>query len=276
MTDESLTTLYFVSRSQEKYEDYKFLLGKYADLRWTWLAVDEPKTLDSDVLIRRKIEAVKPHLPHLPFLVEQTCLMVEAWHSLPGSLTDLFMETVGNEGICRMMAAYPEIGERKAWAVTDLAFHAPEGRIQVFRGAIDGYIAAEPRGTRGRDWDAIFIPRGYDKTIAEMTLETRYQLSTRMLAVNDFYTSVLDHKLAGKVAQNRVRLQQLIARHFNKTELADLFYALEIDPEEVLTKVIKREQVRELILYCDRHGRIPDLLEVCRKERPNVEWPEFV
>jgi non-canonical purine NTP pyrophosphatase (RdgB/HAM1 family) len=275
MPDEPLTTLYFVSRSQEKYEDYQFLLGKYADLRWMKLIVDEPKTMDSDVLIRRKIEAIRPHLPHLPFLVEQTCLMIDAWHRLPGSLTDVFMEAVGNEGICDMLAAYPEANDRTASAITDLAYHAPAGRVQLFRGAVDGHIAPAPKGEKGRGWDAIFIPAGFDKTVAEMTLETRYRLSTRMLAVNQFYASVLDHKLAGKVAQNRVRLQQLIARHFNKTELADLFYALEIDPEEILTKVIKREQVRELILFCDRHGRIPDLLEACLNERPNVAWPEF-
>jgi hypothetical protein len=201
--------------------------------------------------------------------------MIKAWRNLPGNLTGMFMDAVGNDGICRMMVGYSRPEDRAAIAVTDLGYHAPDGRVTVVRGKLDGRIALSPRGGRGFGWDAVFIPEGHQETFAEMTLEKKNSLSTRMLAVSQFYTSVLDQPQANEVAQNRIQFRQLLIRHFNKAELVDLCFLLDIDPEDVLPDTIKRDQIRELILYCDRHSRIPDLLHVCRSERPNVTWPDF-
>lgn len=275
MARDKLTTLYFVSSSQNKYEDYRFLLGRYADLHWARMVIEEPKTMDLSILIRRKIEAVKPFLPHLPFLVEQTGLVIHAWRNLPGNLTGMFIEAVGNEGITRMMRSYPDHGDRSAVAITDLGFHAPNGQVEVFRGEVPGSIAEIPRGEHGFGWEAIFIPEGHDETFGEMAPEKKYRLSTRMLAVNHFYSSVLGYAQADEVAQNRIQLRQLILKSFNKSELRDLCFDMGLDPEDVLPETVKREQVRELILYCDRHSLMPDLLTTCRLLRPNADWPEF-
>jgi non-canonical purine NTP pyrophosphatase (RdgB/HAM1 family) len=275
MKQESQTKLYFASGSRNKYEDYQFLLGKYADLRWSQMSIEEPLLLSFDIVIRRKITRVKPYLPYLPYLVEQTGLAIDAWNKLPGILTGIFMDSVGNDGICRMMKAYPKEEDRTATAITDLGYHAPNGKVEVFRGWVRGRIASEPRGSGGFGWEAVFIPEGHDETFAEMNVERKYGFSTRMMAVNKFYGSVLDSSQAGKVAQNRIQLRHRITRHFNRTELADLCFALGLDPEDVLTQSVKRQQVRDLILYCDRHSLIPDLLEACRSERPRADWPEF-
>lgn len=275
MTQETQTTLHFASGSRHKYEDYQFLLGKYADLRWSPMSIEEPLLNSFEIVIRRKIEHVKPYLPYLPFLVEQTGLDIDAWNGLPGNLTGIFMESVGNEGLCRMMEAYADPDERLVTAITNLGYHSPDGQVEVFQGAIRGSIAPEPRGERGYGWAAIFVPEGHEETLAEMGVERRNRLSTRMIAVSKFYASVLDNTQATKVVQNRIQLRQLIIRHFNRGELVDLCFILGFDPEDVLSQSVKREQVRELILYCDRHSLIPNLLEACRSERPKAEWPEF-
>jgi XTP/dITP diphosphohydrolase len=276
VSDDKLTTLYFASSSRNKYEDYQFLLGQYADLRWQRLIVDETMTVSPDIFIRRKIENVKPFLPHLPFLVEQTGLIVDAWTGLPGILTGLFMDAIGNDGICRMMESYPDKKDRAATALTDLGYHGSDGRVEIYRGVVHGRIATSPRGDRGFGWDPIFIPEGHDETMAEMSMEKKHSLSTRMLAVTSFYTAVLDDSQAGSIAQNRIQLRQLIDRHFNKAELEELCFIMGLDPEDVLPDSVKREQVREMILYCDRHGLVPDLLRACHSERPKVSWPAFV
>jgi XTP/dITP diphosphohydrolase len=275
MSQDKLTTLYFVSSSENKYEDYRFLLGRYADLHWVRMIIEEPKTMNLDILIRRKIEAVKPFLPHLPFLVEQTGLIIRAWKDLPGNLSGMFIDAVGNAGICRMLKSYPDKSDRVATVVTDLGYHGPGGQVEVFRGEVSGSIADTPRGDDGWGWEAIFIPEGHDETFGEMTPNARYRLSTRTLAVNDFYSSVLGYAQANEVAQNRIHLRQLILRYFNKSELRDLCFDIGLDPEDVLPDATKKEQVRELILYCDRHTLMPDLLTTCRALRPNADWPEF-
>jgi DNA-binding NtrC family response regulator len=59
---------------------------------------------------------------------------------------------------------------------------------------------------------------------------------------------------------------KLIA-HFNEGELRDLCFRLNIDYDSLPAKS-RQGKVRELILYCERHERLADLIAACRKERP--------
>jgi len=270
MSRERIERLYFVTASENKFNDYQFLLGKFADLFWFRHHVEDVVTTDLDILIRRKVEAIRPRLPYLPFLVEQTNLMIHAWKNLPGNVAGLFIDGVGVAGICKMLDTFPD---RSATAVTKLAYHAADDRVTVFAGQLAGTIAPEPRGQQIFGWDAIFIPDGLDRTLAEMSLEQRNSISTRKLAVAAFYTAVLEDEHADVLLQNRIRLRELMVRYFNKTELETLCFDLGIDKDN-LPHVTKPEMAQEIILYCERHDLIPRLLTLCRDQRPNAEWPE--
>lgn len=270
MTESRIERLYFVSASRDKFNDYQFLLGKYADLVWIRYTVEDPMTHDLPILIRRQVESVKPLLPNLPFLVEQTNLMIRAWNGLPGNVTGMFIKGVGMEGICKMLETFED---RRATVVTDLAYCAPDGRVQVFRGEVAGHIAEEPRGVNLFGWDAIFVPDGYERSFAEMPLEQRNSISTRKLAVAKLLTAVLPNEQTETLLQNRIKLRQLMTRYFSKQELESLLFDLGIDPDEI-PEGIKSEMAQEIILYCERHGRTENLLKLCREQRPNADWPE--
>jgi hypothetical protein len=66
-------------------------------------------------------------------------------------------------------------------------------------------------------------------------------------------------------------LRQLLIKCFNDSELRNLCFDLHIDYEN-LNGIGKEDKVRELVAYCDRHGRIPELVEECRRLRPKVSW----
>ncbi|MCP4363373.1 MAG: hypothetical protein GY796_35685 [Chloroflexi bacterium] len=270
MAANRIDRLYFVTASGDKFNDYQFLLGKYADLIWIQYTVEDPVTHDLSILIRRQVEAVKPLLPNLPFLVEQTNLNIRSWKGLPGNVTGLFVKGVGVDGICKMLNSFDD---RQATVVTDLAFHAPDGRVSVFRGHVQGHITGEPRGTQIYGWDAIFVPNGYERTFAEMPLEQRNSISTRKVAVAKLLTAVLPGEQTETLLQNRIKLRQLMTRYFSKPELEALLFDLGIDKEE-LPENIKSELAQEIILYCERHGRTATLLRICREQRPNADWPE--
>lgn len=51
-----------------------------------------------------------------------------------------------------------------------------------FEGIIEGKIALEKKGNNGFGYDPIFIPQGFDKTFAEMTLAEKNKLSHRAIA----------------------------------------------------------------------------------------------
>ncbi len=61
----------------------------------------------------------------------------------------------------------------------------------VFEGEVEGQIATEKRGENGFGYDSVFIPDGYDKTFAEMTLAEKNSISHRARAIeklNEFLT----------------------------------------------------------------------------------------
>jgi XTP/dITP diphosphohydrolase len=57
-----------------------------------------------------------------------------------------------------------------------------DGVYVQFEGVVDGKIITEKRGQFGFGYDPIFVPDGYDRTFAEMTLEEKSMLSHRSRA----------------------------------------------------------------------------------------------
>jgi XTP/dITP diphosphohydrolase len=53
-----------------------------------------------------------------------------------------------------------------------------------FEGILKGTIQHEKKGTGGFGYDPIFIPEGFAKTLAEMTMEEKNVISHRAIAIN--------------------------------------------------------------------------------------------
>lgn len=113
-----------------------------------------------------------------PVLIEDTGLSLDAWNGLPGALIKWFLDSMGNEGIIRMLS---QEANRKASAVSRLCWF--DGTtFHEFEGVVHGHIPEKIQGTGGFGWDAIFIPDGHTKSFAEMTPEEKDELSMRAIA----------------------------------------------------------------------------------------------
>jgi XTP/dITP diphosphohydrolase len=58
-----------------------------------------------------------------------------------------------------------------------------EEEVHYFHGIIRGKLIREKKGTNGFGYDPIFVPDGYDRTFAEMTLAEKNAISHRAIAV---------------------------------------------------------------------------------------------
>lgn len=58
-----------------------------------------------------------------------------------------------------------------------------KGEVHVFEGLVNGTITESPRGMGGFGYDPYFQPDGYSKTLAEMTMEEKNEVSARAIAV---------------------------------------------------------------------------------------------
>jgi len=70
-------------------------------------------------------------------------------------------------------------GKRTARFRCVIALAAPDGGAELFSGECPGIIALEPRGEEGFGYDPIFYLPEMDKTMAELPLEIKNQLSHR-------------------------------------------------------------------------------------------------
>ncbi len=155
----------FVTTNPNKAREAAEILG--VELHSVALDLPELQALDVSEVATAKAATAREALgaPDSPILVEDSGLVVEAWNGLPGALTRWFLQSVGNEGLLRMLSAY---GDRSARAVCAVAIAAADGSVRAYLGEVEGSVAPEPRGSGGFGWDPIFVPEGHAQTYAEL------------------------------------------------------------------------------------------------------------
>jgi XTP/dITP diphosphohydrolase len=80
--------------------------------------------------------------------------------------------------------------DRRARMVTVLVALAPDGRELEVSGVLEGDLATERRGETGFGYDPIFIPAGYDRTVAELGETWKRSHSHRALAAKALLEAV--------------------------------------------------------------------------------------
>ena len=155
----------FVTTNEHKRREVEEILG--VALGRTALDLPEVQAIDPAEVAAQKARAAREALgdTDLAVLVEDSGLMVDAWDGFPGALTKWVTQSVGNEGLLRMLA--PE-EDRSARAVCVVALAEAGGKVRTFRGEVRGTIAENPRGEGGFGFDPVFVPGWSSMTYAEM------------------------------------------------------------------------------------------------------------
>ncbi len=116
-------------------------------------------------------------------IADDSGLVVDALCGAPGVLSARYGGEQGNDeaNIAKLLAkmkAVPD-AERTARFICVAAYVEPPGRTIVSNGVCEGRIAPAPRGDRGFGYDPVFIPEGYERTMAELDAETKNSISHR-------------------------------------------------------------------------------------------------
>ena len=121
---------------------------------------------------------------HLPCFADDTGLEVEALNGAPGVFSARYAGAHKNseDNIALLLKNLSGIPNRNARFRTVITLIGLNG-IQVFEGIVHGWILEERRGAAGFGYDPVFQPQGYEKTMAEMTLDEKNLISHRGLAV---------------------------------------------------------------------------------------------
>ena len=117
-----------------------------------------------------------------PFVLEDSGLFIDALGGFPGVYSRHALDTLGLDGILRLMAGLPA-GRRGAAFHADLMLVDAAGGRHHFQGSCPGAIAHEAAGSGGFGFDPIFSPAGHARTFGEMDADGKAALSHRGQAV---------------------------------------------------------------------------------------------
>jgi len=148
-------------------------------------SVVEPQAGTLEAVAFAKIEQAKLHLPHANaiVLVEDAGLFVDALNGFPGVYSAYAMDTIGPNGILRLMQHLTtedivQVKKLRSAAFQAVAVLWDGEQCWVGRGECKGSIAMDVRGEEGFGFDPVFIPYDLDEFGDAMTPDRLGTVST--------------------------------------------------------------------------------------------------
>ena len=180
--------IYFVTGNINKIKEARIIL-KDLDVEIEQVKIDYPE-------IQGTLEEVAEfgakwvyNILKKPVIVEDSGFFVEALNGFPGTYSRFVQETIGNEGILKLLEGKEN---RNAYFKTVIGY-CDENGVKLFKGIVKGRVSNEIRSKGyGFAYDSIFIPEGEERTFAEMTTEEKSQISHRKRAFEEFKKFLLD------------------------------------------------------------------------------------
>jgi len=158
--------LWFMTGNEGKVVEAKAFFSKYniTVKRFDFDAV-EPQSDDIEIVALAKIDQAIPHLPNEDdmLLVEDAGLFVDALNGFPGVYSSYVLETIGNEGILKLLDNLSQDSNLRSACFQAVAVLYMNGQTIVAEGNCPGYIANEISGEGGFGFDPIFIPNDLDE-----------------------------------------------------------------------------------------------------------------
>lgn len=122
-------------------------------------------------------------------LADDTGLFVPAIRNLPGVYSARYAgeNATYEDNIQKLLKRMTglEMGDRNAYFMTVIAV-IKKGELFEYQGRLEGRILEEERGEGGFGYDPVFYVIDQGKTLAEMTLEEKNQISHRSQALRSF------------------------------------------------------------------------------------------
>lgn len=179
--------LCFATHNLHKADEVRAILGEtfqLLTLQDIGCKEDLPETQDTIAgNAKQKAEYVWTNYK-IPCFADDTGLEVKALDGQPGVFSARYAGPgrKSEDNVDLLLKNLDGVPDREAQFRSVISLRLLEGQWW-FEGIVKGTILATPRGKGGFGYDPVFLPRGASKTLAEMTLEEKNQISHRAIAV---------------------------------------------------------------------------------------------
>ena len=142
------------------------------DIEETGTTLEENSFIKADTVCR---------LTGCAAVADDTGLMVDALDGAPGVYSARYAGDHGNDAENRrlLLENMKDKTDRRARFASVITLVYPDGKKLVAVGECHGSILYEERGERGFGYDAVFLPDGFDRSFAEITMEEKNSVSHR-------------------------------------------------------------------------------------------------
>ncbi len=183
-----LTSIFFATANKNKLKEAKALLKSdiiiksLTDIGFNEDIPETEKTLEGNALLKARHIAQKFNCN---CFADDTGLEIVSLNGEPGVYSARYAGEQKNseDNMQKVLEKLEGKDNRQAQFRTVIALIL-DGKEHLFEGVVKGKITKEKRGADGFGYDPLFIPDGFDKTFAEMTLEEKNKLSHRAIALN--------------------------------------------------------------------------------------------
>jgi XTP/dITP diphosphohydrolase len=175
----------FITGNDHKVEEAENIFQKFnIELEHIDLAYIEPQGTLEEVAIAGAEYAVGEL--NKPVIVEDAGLFIKALEGFPGTYSSYVQDTIGNQGILKLMNDINNTKDRYAEFRSVIGYCAPNIEPKIFLGKVSGSIAFEEKGDKGFAFDPIFYVPEKDKTFGELTTDEKNQFSHRRNSLEQF------------------------------------------------------------------------------------------
>lgn len=131
----------------------------------------------------------------LPCFADDTGLEVEALDGAPGVFSARYAGEQKNseDNIALLLKNLAGQQNRKARFRTVITLIGLTAEAVTFEGVVTGSILDHKKGGGGFGYDPVFVPDGFSRTMAEMTLEEKNRISHRGQAIRKLAGWLKDH-----------------------------------------------------------------------------------
>ena len=120
-----------------------------------------------------------------PCFADDSGICIEAMNNEPNINSKKFLEQNNDphDAFNLIFALVDKTKKNKAFFQTSICLSLKEKKHVFFNGIVKGTITQSIKGSGGFGYDPIFVPLGYKKTFAEMTIKEKNLISHRSIAI---------------------------------------------------------------------------------------------
>ena len=180
-------TMIIATRNKGKVKEFRRLLSSFAN---KIITLDEfpdiPEVVEDGLTFaenaRKKAEVISAYT-NLPTIADDSGLVVDALEGKPGVFSARYAgekasDQENNQKLLHELTGVP-FEKRTARFVSHIALAIPNENTIGVEDTVEGYILEEFRGDNGFGYDPLFYLPTYKKTMAEIEIEIKNQISHR-------------------------------------------------------------------------------------------------